>query len=89
MAPRDPEETSKMIRLEKAGVGINVVAALVLTITLALVADVRTSISTLVADVRSLIRDVSVLQSQNLDIHVRELERRMAIVEASQRGKNP
>lgn len=88
MAPRDPEETSKMIRLEKAGVGINIVAGLALAILIALVSDVRGSISTLSARVETAIRDVAVIQSQNLDAHLRDVEKRLAIVEAQGR-KNP
>ncbi len=78
----DPEETSKMIRLERTSVGINAVAGIALVILIALVTDVRGSISTLTTRVETAIRDVAVIQSQNLDMHIRDLEKRMAIVEA-------
>lgn len=86
MSPRETEDTSKMIRLEKATIGVNVIAGIALSILIALVADVRTSISTLSQRVETAIRDVSVLQAQNLDLHIRDLEKRMAVVEA-QGGK--
>lgn len=88
MAPRDPEETSKMIRLEKAGVGIQGVAGVALLVLIALVSDVRGSIREISARVETALRDVAVLQSQNLDTHVRELQARVAALEAQGR-KNP
>lgn len=85
----DIGDTSKMIRLERATVGINVLGGVALAILIALVTDVRGSISALTQRVETAIRDVAVIQSQNLDAHIRDLEKRMAIVEAQRGGKNP
>ena len=81
------EEPGKMIRLEKATIGVQALAGVALAILIALVADVRGSISTLSTRVETAIRDVAVIQSQNLDAHIRDLEKRMAIVEAKSGGK--
>lgn len=91
MSPREPapDETSKMLRLERASVGVQALAGLALLVIGALVADVRGSIATLNGRVETAIRDVAVIQSQNLDSHIRDLERRMAAVEAGKGGKGP
>lgn len=79
------DDTGNMLRLEKATIGINVLAALALTILIALVADVRGSIATMAARVETAIRDVAVLQSQGLDGRIRDIERRTATLEAQRR----
>lgn len=83
------DDTSSMIRLERASVGINAVAGIALAILIALVADVRGSIKDISARVETAIRDVAVLQSQSLDVRLRSLELRLATVEAQRGGKNP
>jgi hypothetical protein len=87
MSPREAEDTGKMLRLERATVGLNAIAGVALAILVALVVDVRGSIATLNARVETAIRDVAVIQSQGLDAHIRDLEKRMATVEARQGGK--
>lgn len=86
-------DTSSMIRLERASVGINVVAGIALAILIALVADVRGSIRDISGRVETAIRDVAVLQSQTLDARMRSLEQRCATFEARVAagigGKNP
>jgi len=87
MSPREAEDTGKMIRLEKATIGVNVIAGVALAILIALVSDVRSSIGSLAIKCDEAIRAVAVLHSQNLDAHIRDLERRMAVVEANKGGK--
>lgn len=81
------DQTGKMIRLEKATVGINAIAGVALAILIALVADVRGSISRLSERVEATLRDVAVIQSQQLDARVRDLERRVTTTEAQRRDK--
>lgn len=85
MAPTK-DDTGQMIRLERTSVGINAVAGLALAILIALVADVRGSIARMSERIETAIRDVAVIQSQNLDGHIRDLEKRMATLEAKQSG---
>lgn len=87
MSPREAEDTGKILRLERASVGVQAIAGVALLVIGALVADVRGSIATLSARVETAVRDVAVIQSQNLDGHVRDLERRMSVVEAKNGGK--
>lgn len=88
MTEEERQESGKIIRLEKATIGINAIAGAALMILIALVADVRASISALAVKCDQAIRDVAVLHSQNLDSHIRDLERRMAVVEANKGGPN-
>ena len=84
-----PDQTGKILRLEKATVGINALAGLALAVLIALVADVRGSISRLSERVETAIRDVAVIQSQGLDARLRDIERRMTTVEAERRREKP
>lgn len=85
MAPTK-DDTGQMIRLERTGIGINVVGGVALAILIALVADVRGSIARMSERIETAIRDVAVIQSQNLDGHIRDLEKRMATIEARQQS---
>ena len=67
-----PEE--KMMKLERTTVGLNVIAGVALAVILALVADVRGGIASLTSRVEQAIRDVAVLNAQNLDARARLLE---------------
>lgn len=77
-----PDQTGKMVRLEKATVGLNAIAALAILLLGWLVNDVRASISRLTDRVETAIRDVAVIQSQQLDARLRDLERRVTTSEA-------
>lgn len=78
MSPSEEEEikagVTSGLRLEKASVGVSAIAGLLLMVLIALVSDVRGSISALVVKVDQSLRDVAVLQAQTLDGRLRILE---------------
>lgn len=68
------EQAQRTVRVERVAVGVQALGGVILTLSLLLIADMRSSIQLLGIKVEEAIKDVAILRSQRLEERLSKLE---------------